>query len=320
MRQYIEYIKKVFAWISDLSEEINVSKIYLFFDYLGAVIFHGCLIRQYRIGGFWSLSHAERKKRLTYPRMSRLMAKYNDARYIHYLEKKSDFNEFFSSFVKRDWLYIEDVGEEQLFNFLNMHKSVIIKPVNGVEGGGVRKYNYSVDDDVHEFYQKLRDEDVMVEECIVQHEDMCFENASVNTIRTMTLVDKNGKGHVVKAILRAGVGDTVADNYCLGGSIYEVDVETGVVCSRGKSKAGENHIYHPRTDMVMLGRKIPNWKDVIECSERAAESIPQISIVGWDIAIKKDGVDLIEGNHNPDYELYEFLGSAGYYAKFKKML
>lgn len=169
-------------------------------------------------------------------------------------------------------------------------------------------------------YKELKDGDVLAEECIIQHPQMVFGNTSVNTIRTMTLFGKDGKGHVVKAMLRAGVGDTVVDNYAMGGSIYEVDVETGFVVSYGKSKAGELHIIHPQTDIVMLGYKIPNWNEVIEISKKAAEHLPQIGIIGWDVAISEDVVQLIEGNHNPDYELYEYIGSTGYYEKFKDVL
>ena len=77
---------------------------------------------------------------------------------------------------------------------------------------------------------------------------------------------------------------------------------------------------HPGTDIVMLGYRIPNWDKVIEGSEKAAEMLPQIRIIGWDVAITEDGIELIEGNHNPDYELFEFLGSTGYYSKIKSAL
>ena len=106
----------------------------------------------------------------------------------------------------------------------------------------------------------------------------------------------------------------------MGGSIYEVDVKTGYVISYGKSKAGDLHIIHPQTNIVMLGYKIPHWNQVIEISEKAAEHLPQVGIIGWDVAISENCVQLIEGNHNPDYELYEYIGSTGYYEKFKSLL
>lgn len=70
----------------------------------------------------------------------------------------------------------------------------------------------------------------------------------------------------------------------------------------------------------MLGYQIPNWDKVIEGSKRAAEHLPQIGFIGWDVAITENGIQLIEGNHNPDYELLEFFGSNGYYEKINKLI
>lgn len=319
---YIDYIRKVFREITKLSDKTGYSKIYHFLDYTSALLRHGCLIRQYTIGNFWRLSNAERSKRLTYPRMCKLMEKYNDNKYIHYLNNKKDFNLFFKEFIHRDWIDIKDSTFENFCRFIKNHSTIIIKPLDGVEGGGIRKYTYKGEntDNLKTIYNDLGHENVLVEECITQHPKMVFGNTSVNTIRTMTLIGKDGRGHVVKAILRAGVGDTVVDNYAMGGSIYEVDVKTGYVISYGKSKAGDLHIIHPQTNIVMLGYKIPHWNQVIEISEKAAEHLPQVGIIGWDVAISEDCVQLIEGNHNPDYELYEYIGSTGYYEKFKSLL
>ena len=322
LRSLLDNVKKVFAWISELSREVHVSGVWLFLDYSGAAIRHGCLIRQYRFGNFWSLSNAQRKKCLTYPRMVKLMNGLNDPDHVHYLSEKVDFNRFFSDFVHRDWIYIKDVDSDAFAAFVKKHGIVIIKPVAGVEGVGVRKFRCceNPETDLSELYEKLLDEDVMVEEVISQHPAMVFGNTSVNTIRTMTLADRQGKAHVLKAILRAGVGDTDVDNYAEGGSIYEVDLETGVVCTAGKSKSGDNHIKHPGTETVMPGYRIPHWDKVLETSIKAAEMLPQVGIIGWDVAVTEDGTDLIEGNHNPDYEFYEFLGSTGYYERIKHLI
>lgn len=102
--------------------------------------------------------------------------------------------------------------------------------------------------------------------------------------------------------------------------IYEVDLKTGIVCTCGQSKNNSKNYIHPGTDMIMLGYRIPNWDMVIEESQCAAECLPQIRIIGWDVAITETGIELIEGNHNPDYELFEFLGSTGYYQKIKEIL
>lgn len=316
----IDYFRKVLRMLNELSKETGYSTIRLLNDYCWSVLRHGTLIRQYTIGEFWRKSNMERRKCLTYPRMVRYMNKYNKKEFIHYLNEKPHFNKFFNDFVKRDWLYVKESDENSFNQFLDRHESIIIKPMNGVEGGGIRKMKTSECKERHSLFNQFLAEDVLIEECIEQHPRMVFGNTSVNTIRTMTILDRNGKGHVVKAILRAGVGDTVVDNYAQGGSIYEVDVNSGVVNSYGKSKAGNLHLLHPGTNIIMLGYQIPNWKQVIELSEKAAEHLSQVRIIGWDVAITQEGVQMIEGNHNPDYELYEYIGSTGYNEIFESLL
>ncbi len=279
-------------------------------------------MRQYVIGDFWRLSNLERSKRLTYPRIVKLFRKYNQLSYVHYLNDKPDFNRYFKDFVKREWIHSMEITKDEFQNFIKKHNAVIIKPVKGVEGDGIRKFvlsehpNLSTD----KLFDELKTEDVMIEEIIIQHPRMVFGNTSVNTIRTHTVLDNHGKAHVLKAILRAGVGKSVVDNYCQGGAIYEVDLKTGLVCTYGQSKQNAQSYIHPGTDIVMLGYQIPNWDKVIEASRKAAEQLPQIRIIGWDVAITEDGVDMIEGNHYPDYELLEFLGSTGYYEKIKNII
>lgn len=254
--------------------------------------------------------------------MCKMMKRLNNPDYIRILNDKTQFNKCFNSFIKREWLYVSEAEEEQFINFLTKHRTIIVKPMDGVEGHDVRRITFSSDNEVniHQLYTSLREDNVLIEECIIPHPNMVFNNTAVNTIRTHTIYGKDGKGHVVKAILRAGVGNTAADNYALGGSIYEVDVETGIIISYGKSKAGDVHLKHPGTNTIMLGYQIPRWEEVIDISIRAAEHIPQVGIIGWDVAIMNDGVQLIEGNHNPDYELFEFLGSTGYYEIFKNLI
>lgn len=317
MNKYIKYLIKTYRWLNSLSKEQNIPVLWLYYDYTISVIKHRCLIRQYVIGNFWKLSSQERKKRLTLHRITKLFNLYNKPEYIHYLNEKTDFNTFFRNFIERKWIHINAVSENELYDFIKDLKEVIIKPVNGVEGGGIRKFTFSENIDITKLYNDLKKENVLIEEIIKQDPRMIFGNTAINTIRTHTFIDKNGKAHILKAILRAGVGNSVVDNYAQGGSIYEVDIQTGLVCTYGQTKDNKKSYIHPGTDIIMLGYKIPNWKKVIETSIKAAEKIPQVGFIGWDIAITSEGTELIEGNHNPDYELFEFIGSTGYYEKIQ---
>ena len=321
-QKYLTYIKKTYNWLNRLAKDENLNIAWVYWDYICAVIGHKCLIRQYVIGEFWRLSNSERKKRLTYSRIVKLFKANNQNDYIHYLNEKNEFNAYFTEFVHRDWIFSGAVSLEEFKSFIMKQDAVIIKPMDGVEGCGVRKFVLSEhpDTDLDVLYENLSQEGVMIEEIIQQNSCLVFGNTSVNTIRTHTILDKNGKAHVIKAILRAGVGKSVVDNYCQGGAIYEVDINTGLVCSHGQSKDNSQCYIHPGTSIVMLGYQIPNWDKVIEVSEKAAERIPQIRIIGWDVAITETGVELIEGNHNPDYELLEFIGSTGYYEKIMRLI
>ena len=77
MKQYINYLKKTFSWLNQLSKDENLSLAWLYWDYAWAVIRHRCLIRQYVIGEFWKFSNPERKKCLTYNRIVKLFNLYN---------------------------------------------------------------------------------------------------------------------------------------------------------------------------------------------------------------------------------------------------
>ena len=318
----LRYFKRIYGEVTDLSRNTGYSRFYHLFDYLSAFVRHGAHIRQYIIGEFWRLSNAERSRRVTFYRMIKLEKAYNNPKYIHILSDKCEFNEFFKDLMHRGWLNVSKASFDEFKRFLLDYRSIIIKPKDGMQGNGIRRHDYNGEDDtaLQELYERLRDEQALVEEVIVQHPAMVFGNTSVNTIRAMSICGPDGKGRVMKALLRAGVGNSLVDNYAMGGSIYEVDLKTGVIISYGKTKKGELHFIHPQTDIVMLGYRLPNWEKVIEVCERAAELIPQVGFVGWDVAITPDGVELIEGNNSADYELYEYLGSSGYYEKFKAIL
>lgn len=239
---------------------------------------------------------------------------------IHILENKAHFNKFFSDFICRDWILSSESSPKQIADFIRKFGKVIVKPFDAMEGHGIYKLDVNKIDNIEYEASKLASQQVMIEEILVQHPDMVFGNTSVNTIRVHTILDKHGKGHVLSCVLRAGVGDTVVDNYCSGGAIYPVDVQCGIVSGKGKSHVGGEHIVHPSTDIVMLGYRIPNWKILIKETIKAAERLPNLRLVGWDVAITQNGIALIEGNHNPDYELFEFIGEGKSYPMIKQYM
>lgn len=316
------YFKRIWRELSHLSKKTGYSRIYHLLDYLSAFARHGAHIDQYIAGGFWSYSNPMRSKCLTHYRRVALQNKYNNPADVHYFVNKPEFNRFFSDYVHRGWLWVKDSSFEDFKTFLARYPQVIIKPMDGKQGDGIRMLeNVPQDDDgLRSLFGTLAQEDVILEELIVQHPDMVFGNRSVNTIRVLTACRPDGPARIMKAFLRAGVGDTLMDNTATGGYYYEVDLNTGIVVSEGISKTGDLVFIHPQTDIVMLGFKVPLWDKVVKMCTDAAKRLPSVGLVGWDVAISQDDVQLIEGNNSADYIGYEFVGSNGYYEKIRAFM
>lgn len=157
--------------------------------------------------------------------------------------------------------------------------------------------------DIRKDYQRCIDENVLLDELIIQDSRMSFGNKSVNTIRLYTIVDTNRKAHIVQAILRVGIGDSIVDNYCSGGCIYPIDLKSGRVDNKGWSEhAGyEGIAVHPGTAVKMVGFQIPYWDKIRSYAIALAEHLPEIRCVGWDIVVADNPfhVDFIEGNDHP---------------------
>ena len=262
----------------------------------------------------------DRKDVLTYRRFVNIMNRVNKTEDIHLLENKSHFNKFFAEFIHRDWVLSSELSASEIADFIMKHKKVIIKPFDEMDGHGIYMIDSEKTENLLAKSEELANSQVMIEEILSQHKGMVFGNTSVNTIRVHTILDQTGKGHIISCVLRAGVGDTVVDNYCSGGVIYPINTETGIVSGKGKSRLGNNHYIHPETDIVMLGYQVPNWDILKKETIKAAEKLPNLRLVGWDVAITENGIALIEGNHNPDYELYEFIGEGKSYPLLKKYI
>ncbi len=315
------YLSDCNSKLRTLSKKGEGNLLYLWWDFLKCSIVHGAIINHYVRGGLYKLKGCERRKSMTYRRILKSFSKLNDAQSIQILNNKHLFNWHFAPFVKRKWLYSKDMNFESFSRLCDCCPALIIKPEDGVEGQNICKM--PPPRDLHgraNLFDKLCSGTFMIEECIVQHKDMVYGNTSVNTIRAHSIIDKNGEVHLLKMLFRVGVGDSVVDNYAHGGCVYEVQLESGRIISPSLKKDGTEVYIHPQTDIFMLGRKIPNWDNVKDVVKAAHAMLPGCRFIGWDVAVTPEGIELIEGNHNPDYELFEFFGTKGWWKRIKKYI
>ena len=62
--------------------------------------------------------------------------------------------------------------------------------------------------------------------------------------------------------------------------------------------ANDTHGIHPLTGVPIVGFEVPLFAEAIEAVKAAAQRIPEVPYVGWDVAIAPDRPVLIEGNYN----------------------
>ncbi len=305
-------IRKYFAALDKLSKEKGISRWYLYPDCVWSWLRYGCVLNHYTEGGFYRRKCFERKEILTYRRWEKII-KFNNHSFEHLLSNKLDFCRFFKDFIGREYLGSREMTFDEFRSLLNRFDRVFVKPVEGLEGRDIKTISKCEDAKLTILYQELKNGDYILEEPVVQHPDMSFGNKSVNTIRVYTVFDKEkDKAFCIATTLRAGVGDAIVDNSHSGGLSYEIDIETGRVDSRAWGHSNGGGIIHPGTHICMLGREIPYWNEVITLCETAAAMVPEVRFIGWDVAVTATGPVLIEGNHDPDLDIMEFVGDFGY--------
>lgn len=292
-----------------------------YFDYLSAFIMHGCLVDQYVRGKFYKYKGFERKRMITQRRLTQIIHAANSAEYIHLLENKPDFNRHFCKWVRRKWLKTSDMSKKDFDVICKDGKALFVKPLDAYEGKGIRRIEVpSSPDETMQLFDELKKGLYIIEQELTQHPAMIFGNRSVNTLRINTLLDRDGHVHFFKPVLRAGIGDAFVDKYNAGGVEYAVDIETGIITMPGYRSGEMLQIFHPGTDIKMIGYQIPLWNEVINTVREAARHIPQCRYIGWDVAITPEGIEFIEGNHNPGYVCMEYFGETGWYEKLRKHL
>ena len=229
--------------------------------------------------------------------------------YKEFFTIKPDFLKNFDKYVGRD--YYVDGKMDELKEFLKKHKYFMQKPINGLGGGGVQKV-YSKDiDDIDVYYNKIRDEKLFLEEYVMQHpkiSEICSN--SVNTIRIMTF-GYNGKSEILFACMRFGNGKADVDNFHQGGMGVLVDIETGRLKGKAFNKDLDYFEEHPVSHIKFDGFQIPNWDYIKKMVLEAALVSDKIHVVGWDVAVTKEGAVFIEGNRRPGFDLVQVLSGCG---------
>ena len=308
-----------------LKKRSGKNRLWLLSDMFRCAVKYNAGYVDYKIAEMYRLNDAQRKTVITRGISNNIVRRMNDKAYWHFFDDKAQFNTLFAEQVKRDWLSIdENTDVAALAEFLGGKTQAIGKPLEGSSGQGIQRYTEADWAEGPEaFLRKLRlDEIGILEEIVLQHPDMSSLCAtSVNTIRIATLLGDKKQG-IVYAFLRIGNGK-VMDNVDCGGMAARVDLESGKLLTVGADKQGNTFTHHPKTGTPIVGFKVPYWEEAKAMCLEAAQKVPQMRFIAWDVAITADGPRFIEGNSFPSHAIPQFaahypdgVGILGEFQKF----
>lgn len=212
------------------------------------------------------------------------------------------------------------ISEEEAISLCQNMNKVIIKPSRLSEGKGVQLFSVKdgVTDLNGETISQLFKEykkDFLIQEWVKQHEGMAALNpTSVNTIRILSY--RSGmEVLIIYSVVRIGRSGSVVDNQCAGGISTTID-EEGKLGGEAFGGFSKDNIHATDTGIVLKGYKLPSYNKAIEFVKRLHLKLPYFNLVGWDVAIQRDGEPvLIEFNTNPGLSQSAFKSGMGKYTE-----
>ena len=179
-----------------------------------------------------------------------------------------------------DGVYLVDISKEQV-------------KCNG------RIYNWM------EFCNIFGESRVIVQEIVQQHSSISKLNPyCVNTMRIVTIRDKNNNIKLFAAFLRLGTSNnSFVDNRAKGGMAVGINLNNGILMKYGfvHDSFGIKMTSHPLTDIVFENFQIPFWKETVDLVCKAHMQFYEIKSIGWDVVVTEKGPILLEGND--DWEI-----------------
>ena len=210
-------------------------------------------------------------------------------------------------------------GFDAVFNDLQ-EKSVsscVVKPaVDGAHGEGVFVCNsveYKPDDciliksngervSLRSFCEQNKYSSWLFESKVVQSDQIGRINpSSVNTIRFMTALYPDGYAKVFAVFMKYGRNGSDVDNAGSGGNVdCAVDVESGICFNAVQFNSFSDIVKcdrHPDSDILINGMYIERWDEIKQLICDYQSRIPELKVIGWDVALTDKGPVIIEINN-----------------------
>lgn len=285
-----------------VSEKFGLSKWHLFWDVVGCALKYGISFHEYYYYGFYQKPAELRAEYASMGFMYRYQKIMNPPSERIMLSDKNKFDKAFAEFMGRDMINPISSSTDELAAFLEGREKVVLKKSTGGGGRNVEIINIKENNTTAPLIKEkaMKKEFDILEEFVIQHEDLQrLSPNSLNTVRFITQLKKDGTVDIVGASLRMGILKNT-DNLSSGGITCKINIETGELESKGYAFDITQPLCdtHPVSGVALVGFKVPHWLEVKSLCTKAATKYTNNKSVGWDVAIKQNGPLLIEGNHD----------------------
>lgn len=257
---------------------------------------------------FHKKSSKERDRYLTFFRYFRSLDKFGF--YNAATLGKVALYKTYARYIQRPWMVADgNTDLKVLDEFISKHGIVFAKPDRGEQGKGVFKIRADDNESIEELKIECKKLAYVVEGVIEQIPEIAAINpSSVNTVRAYTLLKRNGETQILAIMLRVGRKGSHVDNWGSGGVSYDFDLETGICVGFGRDKKNNPYVYHPDSNVQMIGFRLPEFGKLKEKIVELPQLVPQARFVGWDIAITPNGYELVEMNCPGGHDMFQAFG------------
>lgn len=325
---YLLYYVKITNWqrlkqhVNFVNSTTGIKKSTLVWDMIGCSLKYGSALHEYFYYGFYNKSTQQRAEYASMGFMYEYQKKMNPPSKRDILADKNKFNVAYQDFVDRGLLNLETSSLEDIEKFISGKQKIVLKRSTGGGGKNVKILSGTDVNTTNIQTQAKVERFDILEEFVIQHEDLQnLSPNSLNTVRFITQLKMDGTVDIIGASLRMGISKNT-DNLSSGGITCKVNVETGVIESKGYSFDITQPLcdVHPISGIKLIGFQIPFWNEVKDMCKKAAAKYPDNRCIGWDVAIKQDGPLLIEGNHDWGARVWQMPAGKGMKTLLEKFL
>ena len=204
-------------------------------------------------------------------------------------------------------------GFEGVFQLLEKKNKLALKPSAGTHGDGFYCLSYQdgayyvnddemTKDEIIDLIKDLRSFYVITEYINMNAKLKKIYDKSVNSVRVM-VINRNGYDpKIMQAYMRIGSSKTgYTDNVGYGGICVMIDETTGEMYNPERiiDHKFEPCNVHPDTNVEIKGT-IPNWNIICNKILAICRFMPELEYLGFDIAVTKEGFQIIEINIHQD--------------------